>query len=69
MTLRRTYGRERLETACLRLKDCPSVTYTMIKNVLVKNLDKAGTMEPASRVPSNDYVRGAETFNKLMETL
>lgn len=51
------------------LKDSPSVTYTMIKNVLMRNLDKAGAMEPASHISSNDYVRGAEAFNRLMENL
>lgn len=69
MTLRRTYGRERLEKACMRLKECSSVTYTMIRNVLMKNLDMAEDIEPASHIPSNDYVRGAEAFNRLMETL
>ena len=67
MTLRRTYGRERLEKACRRLHECPSVTYTMIKNVLVKNLDKVENMEAASHIPFNDDVRGAEVFNKIME--
>ena len=69
MTLKRTYGKDRLEKACLRLKDCSSVTYTMIKNVLAKNLDKAEDMETASHIPENDYVRGADAFNRLMENL
>ena len=68
MTLKRAYGSKRLEKACMRLQECPSVTYTMIKNVLVKNLDQAGDVETASHIPCNDYVRGAEAFNKIMET-
>ena len=67
MNLKRAYGSKRLEKACMRLRECPSVTYTMIKNVLVKNLDKAGDVETASHIPCNDYVRGAEAFNKIME--
>ena len=67
--MKRTYGKDRLEKACLRLKDCSSVTYTMIKNVLAKNLDKAEDMETASHIPENDYVRGADAFNRLMENL
>ena len=39
----------------------------MIKNVLVKNLDKVENMEAASHIPFNDDVKGAEVFNKIME--
>jgi hypothetical protein len=39
----------------------------MIKNVLVKNLDKVENMETASHIPFNNDVRGAEVFNKIME--
>ena len=63
LSLNRRYGSERLENACRRLSGCTSITYTMIKNILEKNLDKADNQEPVSRMPLNDYVRGAEAFN------
>ncbi|MGL4519614.1 MAG: IS21/IS408/IS1162 family transposase, partial [Phocaeicola sp.] len=68
MSLKRTYGKERLENACKRLDGCSSVTYTMIKNILQKNLDQAESTQPTSTIPQHDYVRGADTFNKIMET-
>ena len=67
LSLRRTYGRERLEKACERISKCTSVTYTMIKNILQKNLDMAGNAVPATNTPSNDYVRGAEAFNQILK--
>ena len=63
LSLNRRYGSERLENACRRLSGCTSITYTMIKNILEKNLDKAVNQEPVSQMPQNDYVRGAEAFN------
>jgi len=63
LSLRRAYGRERLENASRRLAGCTSITYSMLKNILSKNLDKAEKSETVSRVPENDYVRGPEAFN------
>ena len=63
LSLNRRYGSERLENACRRLSGYTSITYTMIKNILEKNLDRADNQEPVSRMPQNDYVRGAEAFN------
>ena len=63
LSLRRVYGRERMENASRRLTDCTSITYSMLKNILRKNLDKAEESETVSRVPKNDYVRGPEAFN------
>jgi hypothetical protein len=63
LSLDRRYGSERLENACKRLAGYKSITYTMIKNILEKNLDKADDQEPVSTMPQNDYVRGAEAFN------
>jgi transposase len=67
LSLRRTYGRERLEKACGRISKCTSVTYTMIRNILQKNLDMAENAAPATNTPSNDYVRGAEAFNQILK--
>ena len=63
LSLNRRYGSERLENACKRLAGYKSITYTMIKNILEKNLDMAINQEPVSQMPQNDYVRGAEAFN------
>ena len=63
LSLNRRYGSERLENACRRLAGYKSITYTMIKNILEKNLDMAINQEPVSQMPQNDYVRGAEAFN------
>jgi transposase len=63
LSLRRYYGKERLENACMLFKEVASVTYTMIKNVLQKNLDVANNQSAVSMMPSNDYVRGASSFN------
>lgn len=62
LSLKRKYGHVRLENACRRLKGCGSITYTMIKNILEKNLDKAGQQTPVANVPQNDYVRGSKAF-------
>lgn len=68
LSLRKAYGRERVERACERLSTCPSITYTMIKNILKNNLDKVAEQKPATQTPFNDDVRGAESFNRLIES-
>lgn len=62
LALKRTYGKERLEHACERLKDISSVTYTNVKNILENNLDQAVKTKPAACIPQNEFVRGAEAF-------
>ena len=65
LSLKRKYGKERLEKACKRLAGCSSITYTTIRNVLEKNLDQVYGQETVSNVPQNDYVRGAEAFMNI----
>ena len=65
LSLKRKYGKERLEKACKRLAGCSSITYTTIRNVLEKNLDQVDGEETVSNVPQNDYVRGAEAFMNI----
>lgn len=67
LQLKRKFGSNRLENACKRLSGCSSITYTMIKNILYKNLDKAENEQPVTNVPMNDYVRGAEAFSQIIE--
>lgn len=63
LSLGKKYGNNRLERACARVSISPSVSYTMVKNVLEKGLDKAVNEEHVSITPQNDYVRGAGAFN------
>ena len=66
MSLRRKYGSERLERACKRLADCNSITYTMIKHILEKNLDTVTNEQPATYTPINQDVRGAAEFARIL---
>lgn len=70
MMLKLTYGEKRLECACKRLSDCSTITYTMIKNVLSKNLDLIHEEKHLlSHTPHNEYVRGADTFNQIIDII
>ena len=62
LSLKRKYGGERLENACRRLSGCGAVTYMMIKNVLLRNLDREEPVEIVAKAPDNNYVRGADAF-------
>lgn len=62
LSLKRKYGNERLENACKKLTESGTVTYMMIKNILVRNLDKEESNQIVSTSPENDYVRGADAF-------
>lgn len=57
------YGENRMEAACIYiLSQTSSITYTMIKNVLDKNLDSPDVQDASkivSTTPENDEVRGA----------
>ncbi|MDY6436206.1 MAG: IS21 family transposase [Bacteroidales bacterium] len=63
VALSKNYGRERLEKACKRMHGYKSVTYTIIKNILEKGLDKADDETPATAIPVNTDIRGAEAFD------
>jgi len=63
LSLRRRYSKERIESACGRLSECGGVTYMMIKNILLRNLDGETSEKAVSSIPGNDYVRGAKAFN------
>lgn len=67
LALRKKYGQQRLENACLRLSECGAPTYTMVKNVLLRNLDMISENKNESAIPYNDDVRGAESFVRLLE--
>lgn len=60
------YGEKRMEAACIYiLSKTSAITYTMIRNVLEKNLDKAaddGSGRIISTTPPNQHVRGAKEY-------
>lgn len=62
LSLQKKYVKERLENACRRIADTGGVTYMMIKNILMNNLDKKESEPIVSSIPENDDVRGAEAF-------
>jgi hypothetical protein len=68
------YGDIRVENACnYILSQTSTINYTMIRNVLVKNMDKAAreaSEEMATVTLAGDEVRGANEYtNRIMESL
>ncbi len=57
------YGTDRLEAACRRALAGYKVTYTVIKNILEHNLDRA-TSQPdlILSIPEHENIRGAESY-------
>ena len=57
------YGNDRLEAACRRALAGYKVTYTIIRNILKRNLDKA-PVEPEIPfcIPEHENIRGAESY-------
>ena len=57
------YGSDRLEAACTRALTGSRVTYTMIKNILERNLDKAPVQTDLfEHIPSHENIRGADAY-------
>jgi hypothetical protein len=68
------YGEKRMEATCGHiLSQTATINYTMIKNVLEKNLDKAAidaSGEETTVTLAGDEVRGADEYtNRIMESL
>ena len=63
LMLRKQYGSERLEAACTRALQGSRINYTMIKNILARNLDKQSTLfNQSSRIPDHNNLRGKEHY-------
>lgn len=66
------YGEKRMESACgYILSQSSSITYSMIRNVLIKNLDMAageGAGGHTTATPANDQVRGSKAYSDLFAT-
>jgi transposase len=57
------YGNDRLEAACRRAMTGYKVTYTIIKNILENNLDKAPSQEDLFvSIPEHENIRGADSY-------
>ena len=58
------YGNDRLEAACQRCVTAYKVTYTIIKNILEHNMDKAPSqLDLFLNIPDHDNIRGPESYN------
>ena len=57
------YGNDRLEAACKRALKGSKVTYTMIKDILERGLDKAPVQADLFQsIPSHENIRGSEFY-------
>jgi transposase len=63
--LARKYGDVRLEAACARAMSIHSPTYTSVKSILAKGMDRQPLPTPPSQgsLPPNDNVRGADYYH------
>lgn len=57
--------RKGIENACKRVSESGTVTYSMLKNILLNNLDKAENQPNVCCIPTNEYVRDAEAFSNI----
>lgn len=64
LMLAKTYGNSRVEAACTRALLGTRVTYTLIKNILEKGLDKQTDLfnQPGQIIPVHDNIRGKEHY-------
>ena len=59
--LAKKYSNERLENAAKRCRQAEKVTYTMLRNILKKGLDKPSETLSFS-MPDHENIRGAQTY-------
>jgi len=63
LMLQKKYTPLRLEAACNRALQGPRVNYTMIKNILEKNLDKqAPLVDNENNIPAHGNIRGKDNY-------
>ena len=53
---------QRLEQACKRCQGAGKVTYTMLKNILDRNLDLVPEQPDLFSTPKHDNIRGPEAY-------
>uniref|UniRef100_UPI001F00417B IS21 family transposase n=1 Tax=Membranihabitans maritimus TaxID=2904244 RepID=UPI001F00417B len=57
-----TYSAQRLEQACMRCQKVDKVTYRMLKNILVRNLDQNEEQGDLFTPPQHGNIRGPEAY-------
>ena len=62
LMLQKKYSAQRLEAACERALQGTRVNYTMIKNILEKNLDQQIIFFNEYPIPTHDNIRGKENY-------
>ena len=63
LMLARKFGNERLEAACNRLQGASSASYTMVKRILHKGLDRLVSEDlEAERIPLHENIRGGSEY-------
>ena len=62
LKLNTKYGNHRLEAACSRAVQGSRVNYTMIKNILQRNLDQQGPPPDNKPLPPHDNIRGKDNY-------
>ena len=61
LRLGKQYGTPRLEAACTRIQDAPTVNYGMVANILKRHLDKTSP-DPIQTTPPHEQIRGPQTY-------
>jgi transposase len=62
LMLQKKYNTTRLEAACSRALQGPRVNYTMIKNILERNLDGQIQLPIINIIPDHDNIRGKDHY-------
>lgn len=60
--LTKRYEPERIELACKRALSSPSISYSMIKNILERNLESQQETDQMMILPLHDNIRGASSY-------
>jgi transposase len=62
LMLQKKYSAQRLEAACNRALQGTRINYTMIKNILERNLDKQLSLTDEHIIPLHDNIRGKDHY-------
>lgn len=62
LRLVKQYGSERLEAACQRAMNAPTINYGIVANILKNHLDKTTSTQDASDIPTHKQIRGPQTY-------
>lgn len=60
--LKNSYPHHRIEAACARALSGTRINYTMIRNILIKGLDKQALLFETTPLPDHDNIRGPEDY-------